>query len=44
VQVESDGWLLPAFDYVDGRHPDLSARHLREVGCSAGRRRVVAHQ
>jgi hypothetical protein len=23
-QVESDGWLLLGFDYVDGRHPDLS--------------------
>jgi hypothetical protein len=23
-QVENDGWLLLGFDYVDGRHPDLS--------------------
>ena len=23
-QVESDGWLLLGFDYVDGRHPGLS--------------------
>lgn len=23
-QVENDGWLLLGFDYVEGRHPDLS--------------------